>query len=82
MENIFDPYGWTIFAVLKVMFISFELKFRAFELIFKAFEHRFKAYERSFLLELETIINRKGTFLSVYIKKSTCTVEKNPETIK
>ncbi len=49
-----------IFAVLKVMFISFEYKFRAFELIFKAFEHRFKAYERSFLLGLETIINRNN----------------------
>ena len=42
------------------MFISFELKFRAFELIFKASEHRFKAYERSFLLGLETIINRNN----------------------
>ena len=42
------------------MFKAFELKFIAFELIFKAFEHRFKAYERSFLLGLETIINRNN----------------------
>ena len=43
--------------------------FRAFEHIFKAFEHRFKVYERSFLLGLETIINRNNINYSLELKE-------------